>query len=66
MSLLIKEERKKQGLTQAELAGIAGTGLRFISDLENGKKNLQFDKLLAVVTALGLGFELYKKRLDRQ
>ena len=34
---LIRTTRKTQGLSQAELAGVANTGVRFISDLENGK-----------------------------
>ena len=38
---LIRDTRKEQGLSQEELAGISGTGRRFISDLENGKNNIQ-------------------------
>ena len=49
IGLLIKSERKRQGVTQMQLAGIAGTGIRFISDLENGKGTIQVQKLLKVL-----------------
>lgn len=51
---VIKTHRKEQGLSQEDLAGISGTGRRFISDLENGKENIQTGKLLQVISALGL------------
>ena len=46
--------RKKQNLTQVELAGLAQTGTRFISELENGKATVQFDKVLHVLHLLGI------------
>lgn len=52
---LVQTERKRQGLTQLQLAGLANTGIRFVSDLENGKGTVQLQKLLAVLAALGLG-----------
>ena len=58
---LIRDERKKQGLSQEDLAGISGTGRRFISDAENGKPNIQVGKLLLVIGALGLGLYLLNK-----
>ena len=56
---LIQAERKRQGITQLQLAGLAGTGIRFISDLENGKGTIQVQKLLKVVQTLGLGIFIY-------
>ena len=56
---LIQAERKRQGITQLQLAGLAGTGIRFISDLENGKGTIQIQKLLKVVQTLGLGIFIY-------
>ena len=52
---LVRETRKKQGISQEQLAGVAGTGTRLISDLENVKGTLQVDKMIKVVEALGLG-----------
>ena len=56
---LIQAERKRQGVTQLQLAGLAGTGIRFISDLENGKGTIQVQKLLKVVQTLGLGLFIF-------
>lgn len=55
----VQSERKRQGLTQTQLAGLAGTGVRFVSDLENGKGTIQVQKLLAVVQTLGLGLFIF-------
>ena len=56
---LVQTERKRQGLTQLQLAGLANTGIRFVSDLENGKGTVQLQKLLAVLSALGLGLFIH-------
>ena len=50
---LIRKLRKEQGVTQAQLAGLANTGIRFIGDLENGKETCHIGKLLQVLSALG-------------
>lgn len=50
----IREARKEQGLTQEELAGISGTGQRFISDIEKGKETAQLGKVLLVLAVLGI------------
>jgi len=54
----VREERKAQGMTQTELAGLSGVGLNFISQLEQGKKSVQMDKVLMVLDTLGLEVEL--------
>ena len=56
---LVQSERKRQGLTQLQLAGLANTGIRFVSDLENGKGTVQLQKLQAVLVALGLGLYIH-------
>lgn len=56
---LVQAERKRQGVSQLQLAGIAGTGIRFISDLENGKGTIQVQKLLKVIQTLGLGVFIF-------
>jgi y4mF family transcriptional regulator len=52
---LIRQRRKHLGMKQAELALVSGTGLRFISDLENGKESCQVGRTLRVLGSLGLG-----------
>ena len=51
---IIKAERKRQGFTQAEFAGLCGVGITFLSQLENGKETAELGKTLAVFTTLGL------------
>ena len=51
----VRTARRRHGLKQSDLAGLSGTGLRFISELENAKPTLALNKVLAVLAALGLG-----------
>ena len=51
---VIRAKRKKDGLTQAEVAAICGFGNRFLVDLENGKPTVQMGKALEVLKSLGL------------
>lgn len=55
IGMLVRETRKAQGISQRQLAGVANTGVRFVSDLENGKPSIQIDKMIQVLEALGLG-----------
>lgn len=54
----IRRKRKADGLTLAEAAGLTGVGVRFLSELENGKPTVRLDKLLTVLQALGLQLHL--------
>jgi len=51
---IIRKERKQQKLTQEELGNLAGTGLNFVSQVENGKSSVRFDKLMALLHVLGI------------
>ncbi|HSS08221.1 MAG TPA: helix-turn-helix transcriptional regulator [Rhodanobacteraceae bacterium] len=55
----VRNARKRNGITQTELAGLSGTGLRFISELERGKPNVALNKVVAVLAALGLRLEVH-------
>lgn len=50
----VRAARHHHGLTQAQLAGLSGTGLRFISELERGKPSVAMNKVVAVLAVLGL------------
>ena len=54
----VREARKREHLTQRELALSVGTGERFIVDLENGKETVHLGKALHVAVSLGLKVEL--------
>jgi y4mF family transcriptional regulator len=49
----VKEKRSTVKLTQPELAEKAGVGLRFIRELEQGKKTLRLDKVNQVLQLFG-------------
>ena len=50
----LRAARERAGLTQLELTRRARVGIRFLSEMENGKQTARLDKLLAVLRALGL------------
>jgi y4mF family transcriptional regulator len=50
----VRAQRKSQGATQAEFASLCGVGVRFISELENGKPTMELGKVLKVLKCLGL------------
>lgn len=58
---LIREERKKDGLRQAECASLCGVGVRFLSELENGKPTLEIDKVLRVAKLMGFEMKMEHK-----
>ena len=51
----IRSIRKAQGVSQETLAGLAGTGQRYISELERGKETVRIREMLKVLEALGAG-----------
>lgn len=50
----VRARRKHLGMNQSELAMVSGTGVRFISDLENGKESCELGKSLKVLRNLGI------------
>lgn len=64
LSPFIKYHRKKNGITQEELASKAGVGIRFIRELEQGKKTLQLDKVEQVLSLFGFDLIPGKQQLD--
>ena len=57
----VREARKAQKLSQNDLAGMAGTGRRFIVDLEKGKETAQLGKALRVLATLGVSVAAVRK-----
>ena len=49
----VKQMRKQYGLTQVDLSEKSGVGLRFVRDLEQGKKSLRMDKVNQVLSLFG-------------
>lgn len=55
---IVRQQRSSLGLTQTQLAAFAGCGIIFIHQLESGKATVRFDKLLGVLSALGLQMKI--------
>lgn len=53
LSSTVKELRKKNKLTQEDLAIKSGLGLRFVRDLEQGKPTLRLDKVNQLLELFG-------------
>ena len=58
ISSQIRARRKSLGFTQAECAAFCGVGVRFLSELENGKESIHLGKTLQVLKMLGLNLQL--------
>lgn len=55
---LIRRERKRQGVTQIQLARLSNVGVRFVRDLEDGKRSVHLDKVMSVLETLGIMVEM--------
>ncbi len=53
LGTFVRVERKRQGLTQGQLAKKSGVGLNFVYQLEKNKKSVQLDSTNQVLEALG-------------
>jgi y4mF family transcriptional regulator len=51
---LVKKAREARHLSQQSFADLAGVGRRFVSELENGKPTLEFEKVVKVSRAAGI------------
>jgi HTH-type transcriptional regulator/antitoxin HipB len=51
---IVKTTRKKAGLTQLELAELAGVGKTLIFNIENGRINARFENLLQIFRVLNI------------
>lgn len=58
ISHLVRENRKQAGLSQAELAHLAGIGKTAVFDIEKGKETTQLKTLLSVFKVLNISLDL--------
>lgn len=54
LGLFIKEHRKEAGLTQLELANLAGVGKTMVFDIEKNKETVRWNNLLAILKVLNV------------
>ena len=50
----VRSRRKSLNYTQAFLSDFTGLSVSFISDLENGKPTVEFEKVLKIINILGM------------
>lgn len=51
---IIRRQRKRQGLRQADLATMVGASHVFLGDVEKGKPTVQWGRVLQILDELGL------------
>ncbi len=61
---LIRAERKRQKILQQDLADLSGISLHFLSNLENGKATVEFQKVLLVFRSLGIELQLITRQVE--
>lgn len=50
----VRQRRRSLGLTQGEVADLAGVSAKFLIDFERGKPSVRLDKVTDVLRVLGL------------
>lgn len=64
LGAVLKARRKMQKMTQSDLAALAGTGVRYIVDLESGKPTARIGPALKLIEWLGLEVAIREKIID--
>jgi len=62
---LIRKHRKAAGLSQLQLAEMAGIGKTAVFDLEKGKETIQLDTLRKILTVLNIKVQLLSPYLTQ-
>ena len=61
LGVLLRDMRRQQGLTQAELGKRVGLDQKRVSLLENGNPNCRLDSLFRLLSALGVALVVQPK-----
>lgn len=65
LGVLLRDLRKKKGLTQTELGRKVGLDQKKVSLMENGNPNMRVDSLFRLLSALDHGVVVAPKVVDR-
>lgn len=65
LASVIRRHRKLAGLSQLQLAEMAGVGKTVIYDIEKGKESIRLDTLRKIFTVLNLKAELSSPLMDQ-
>lgn len=55
---IIRDYRKRQGLTLEKVSALTNVGTRFLSELERGKQTAELGKTLLILNKLGINIIL--------
>ena len=58
----VRTARQAMKLRQADAALLCGVGVRFLSDLENGKETARLGQTLRVIDGLGLAISIGRRK----
>ena len=57
----LRARRKELGYTQSYLSALTGLSISFISDVENGKKTVELNRSIDLLSMLGIDLILEKR-----
>lgn len=58
IGMALRRLREEAGMSQVELASLAGVSRRWLLDFENGKPSVDLSKVLDCFAALGAGLDV--------
>ena len=61
---IVRFHRKRAGLSQKDLADLAGVGKTVIFDIEKGKQSIRWNTIQAILQALNITIELKSPLMD--
>lgn len=62
---IIRKHRKAAGLSQIQLAEMAGVGKTVVFDLEKGKETIQLDTLRKILSVLNIKVQLISPLMNQ-
>ena len=62
---IVKKHRRMSGLSQAELAKLAGVGKTVVFDLEHGKQSIRYDTLVKILSVLNITVRFHSPVMER-
>jgi len=62
---IVKYHRKVAGLSQKELADLAGVGKTVVFDLEKGKQTMQWKTITSILKALNISVKLNSPLMNK-
>lgn len=65
LSKVVRYHRIKSGLTQIELADMAGVGKNMVYEIEKGRLSVQFDNMMKILNILNIDMDLKSPLMER-